>query len=251
MRLEDAVTQRHTEPDIGAASRLVPVRHDVPELLDLGVGSPQDVQKSLDDLWRINRYLWGTTALTRHLFPRLAALEQTGVCVDLGAGAAQVSGAIAGWAGRRKLDVRVIALDFSARNLVVAESHSTTNGVKLVQADAMRLPFAPGSVDYFISSLFLHHFVPEAVVDLLGSAYAIARRGIIMSDLVRGWLPLAAFKLVQPVFARSYLTRHDGAVSIRRAYTPAELSAMARAAGIPNVRVHTHWPWRMTLAADK
>src|SRR5687767_10695517 len=136
MRLEDAVTQRHTPPDIGAASWLVPVRHDVPELLDLGVGSPQDVQKSLDDLWRINRYLWGMAALTQHLFPRLAALEQTAVCVDLGAGAAQVSGAIAGWAGRRKLDIRVIALDFSARNLAVAESHSTTNWVRLVQADA-------------------------------------------------------------------------------------------------------------------
>src|SRR5829696_5495615 len=117
MLSEDAVTQRHTPNDIGKSSWLVPKRRDCPELLDLGVGAPQDVQQSLDDLWRINRYLWGMAALTHHLFPLLAAIERTAVCVDLGAGAAQVSGAIAAWARRRKRDVRVIALDFSARNL--------------------------------------------------------------------------------------------------------------------------------------
>jgi hypothetical protein len=78
----------------------------------------------------------------------------------------------------------------------------------------------------------------------------VARRGVIMSDLARGWLPLAAFKLVQPIFARHPFTRHDGALSIRRAYTAAELRALAGAAGLRAARVHTHWPWRLTLVSE-
>ena len=119
-----------------------------------------------------------------------------------------------------------------------------------VAADAFGLPFVSASFDYVFSSLFLHHFSPEAVVELLRSAGRLARRAVIMTDLVRGRLPALAFELVQPVFARHPLTRHDGALSIRRAYTPGELRALARAAGLPQARVYAHWPWRMTLVYE-
>jgi hypothetical protein len=72
-----------------------------------------------------------------------------------------------------------------------------------------------------------------------------------MNDLVRGWQPWIAFKAVQPLFARHYLTRHDGALSVRRAYTPAELRELADAAGLTRAVVHTSWPWRMTLVFDR
>jgi hypothetical protein len=72
-----------------------------------------------------------------------------------------------------------------------------------------------------------------------------------MSDIVRGRLPQIAFKIGQPVFARSYLTQHDGMVSIQRAYTPDELLQLAQAAEISNARVYQHFPWRMTLVGEK
>ena len=86
---------------------------------------------------------------------------------------------------------------------------------------------------------------------LLQASYETARRGLIMTDLVRGWLPYYAFKLVQPVFARNFLTRQDGATSIRRAYKPRELLALAEAAGLQGARVYPHGPWRMTLVVDR
>ena len=65
-----------------------------------------------------------------------------------------------------------------------------------------------------------------------------------------GWLPLAGFKLIRPAF-RSYITHYDGEASVRRAYTPREFRALARAAGLPTARVVEHVPFRMTLVADK
>ena len=97
----------------------------------------------------------------------------------------------------------------------------------------------------------MHHFSPELLVELLRTIYRLAHRGIIMSDIVRGYLPLAVFRLIQPVFARHFLTRHDGTVSIKRAYAPHELTQLAHAAGIENARVYSYFPWRMTLVAEK
>jgi hypothetical protein len=99
--------------------------------------------------------------------------------------------------------------------------------------------------------VFLHHFTPEQVIDLLRQAFAVTRRGIVMSDGVRGWLPLIAFKIGQPIFARSYITRFDGAASIRRAYTPFEMRQFAAEAGLTSARVYRHPLWRMTLVADR
>lgn len=229
-----------------------PPRVEQSELLDLGHGSDQEVRQNLTEMWQINRFLGGFRALTTHLYPRLAAQQTPITLVDLGTGSADIPVAIACWARQRGLAIQILAVDWSARNLAAASFRiNGTTEVRLLYADACSLPLRPGSVDYVISTLFLHHFSPDHLIELLRSAYAWARRGLIMSDLVRGWLPLAGFKLVQPIFARTHLTRHDGALSIRRAYTPDELRALSDAAGLAHANITTHWPWRMTLVAEK
>ncbi|HEX3053623.1 MAG TPA: methyltransferase domain-containing protein [Aggregatilineaceae bacterium] len=227
-------------------------RQDQPELLDLGAGTLADVRVNLSEMWRINHFLGGFRALTCHLYPRLSSTQGTITLADLGSGSADVPLAILDWARRHKIPLHLAAVDWAPRNLSIAREHTAhTREVELIQADAAHLPFAKGGIDFVISSLFLHHFSPVDVIDLLRMAYDRANKGIIMSDLVRGRLPLAAFQLVQPVFARHFLTRHDGTLSIRRAYTPGELRHLAEAAGLHHARIYTHWPWRMTLVADK
>lgn len=222
------------------------------EWLDQGRGSDADVAANLDEMWRLNRWLGGLSALTRHLYPRLLAASGPSRVLDLGTGSAHVPLDIGRWACARRLEVQLIGLDWAARHLAVARQQIGGAGpVRLLQADAQRLPLAEGSADFVISSLFLHHFGPEAAVEVLRAGYRAARRGLIMSDLVRGQWPALAFGLVQPVLARHPLTRHDGYLSICRAYTPGELRELAARAGLPNARVHSHWPWRMTLVVDR
>ncbi len=233
-----------------------PARLEADEWLDQGRGSAADAAANLADMALTNRGLGGTHALTRHLWPRLLAAPGPLTVLDLGTGAADLPLVLTRWARDHRREVRVVGLDWSARNLAIARQAVTRTptagpaAIRLLRADAGRLPLAPGSVDYIISTLFIHHLKPPEVIALLREAQAIARRGLIMSDLARGWLPLAAFKLVQPVFARHPFTRHDGALSIRRAYTAAELGALAGEAGLRGFQVHTHWPWRLTLVVD-
>ena len=232
--------------------RLVGARAEAEELLDLGRGNSRDVAENLAEMQRINDMLGGTRALTRHLFPRLRGHNEPVTLLDLGTGGAGLPLALAAWAQQAQLPLRILAVDWSRRNLMASARKARLRPeILLVQADALCLPLKAGQVDYVISSLFMHHLSPEMLVDVLHSSFALARAGVIMSDLVRGWLPYVAFRMIQPVFARNFLTRNDGALSVRRAYTPQEMLLLAQRAGLPDARVYTHFPWRMTLVVEK
>lgn len=233
------------------------LRQDQPEWLDLGYGTEADVAANLNEMDRINRYLGGWRAITRHLYPRLHQLKRSRSAAqslrlaDLGTGSAALPAVLAHWAQRQGYALQIVAVDWAERQLRLAQPQTWhLPAITLLRADATHLPLPAQSVDFVIASLVLHHFSPTALQALLTSARRVARAGLVMGDLVRGVLPRLAFHVLQPIFARATLTRHDGALSIRRAYTPAELQAIALAAGLPQPRVHPHWPWRMTLVSD-
>jgi hypothetical protein len=238
---------------------LIPTRVEREEFLDLGAGSARDVRQNLGQMQRINDWFGGTRALFSHLLPRLARHNSRVTLLDLGTGMAGIPAALIRWGRRRGVEIRIFGIDRSRR--IIDTTRRDIASIDLLQADARDLPFLPGSVDYVISSLFLHHLSPIELSDTLCQSYHLARKSVIMSDLVRGWLPWVAFHLIQPVVAPNHLTRRDGLLSILRAYTPAELFEIAHLAVDENqpvhpplpadVRVYSHWPWRMTLVVDK
>jgi hypothetical protein len=175
-------------------------RADAPEWLDQGRGAPADVAANLAEMWRLNRYLGGLSALTRHLYPRLRQHSGPATLLDLGTGSADVPRALAAWAAAHRRPLTITAVDWAARNLAVARARVAGQAsVHLLQADAAHLPLGPHSVDYVVTTLFLHHFAPAAAVAVLRAAFGVTRRTLLVSDLVRGRLPLLAFGLVQPL----------------------------------------------------
>ena len=161
-------TDQRTISNIGNASFLVPVRKDQPELLDQGVGTTGDVRSNLMEMWRLNRYFGGVEALTRHLYPLLRQGAEPMRVVDVGTGSGEMGSLLARWAKQNELCILICALDKSERNLMIArENEKIIRGVSLVQADAFELPFGGREVDYFVSTLFLHHLTPEQVIGVL------------------------------------------------------------------------------------
>ena len=222
------------------------------EWLDQGIGSNSEVTENLLEMDRINRTFGGDQALFRHLLPRLRASGRRSVLADFGTGSGSLAGRILRWASCQKLSVHVMGVDWSGRNLKIGSaSMQSSRQLSLVQADAQSPPIATRAIDYSISTLFLHHLEPAKLVHAFLEAERISRRGIVMSDLVRGWIPYFLFHLIQPFFARNRLTRHDGALSILRAYQPEEVLTLAHQAGLTGAQVFVHWPWRMTLVVDK
>jgi ubiquinone/menaquinone biosynthesis C-methylase UbiE len=228
-------------------------RIDGEEWLDQGLGSPEAIGQSLTDLSRINRWLGGMRGLANHLYPRLRGWRAAPVRIlDLGAGGCTIPEAIARWAKRERIPLHLFALDLQHAHLQWAQARLRGQAeIVFIQGDVVTPPFADGSVDVIISSLFLHHFTPTALMQLLPKWVRLARRSLVMSDLVRHPVPYWFMKASGPVFAHSAITRHDAAMSIQRAYRPQELQNIAVEAGFPQAQVFTHFPYRMTLVIDR
>jgi 2-polyprenyl-3-methyl-5-hydroxy-6-metoxy-1,4-benzoquinol methylase len=95
-------------------------------------------------------------------------------------------------------------------------------GVPILQRDATRdeLPVA----DVAISLLTLHHLTDDQVVNMVRNTARSCRRFICL-DLVRHPLPFALFStFIGPLIHKE--AADDGRQSIRRAFKPAELSAL-------------------------
>lgn len=223
----------------------------VEELLDIGAGTDEDVARSLADLRRINRYLGGAAAVIRALEAELMRDRiNCASLLDVGTGSADIPDAILSWCSRRGIRAHIVALDISERNLRVARSKLGVNAaIELIRADALNLPFAPDSFDYVAASLFLHHFREGDCIRLLEEFARVGRRAIIINDLVRNLVPYYFIRLGWPLFARSFLTRHDGPVSVLRGFTSEELAQMARRAGLKRFRVERRFPYRLILVA--
>ena len=234
-------------------------RIDQDELLDLEEGSHREVVRSLRDLERINRYLGGKAFMRRHVFPLLDEADAARPLriLDIACGSAVCARWIADRARRRGRKVEIVALDRSSRHLKIARAEIARRGtdsypeITLLRADAGCLPFQSGAFDLVVSTLFLHHLSPPDLAVMMRAWAWVCRGRLLLNDLVRDWVPYYFFLAARPIFARSPLTRHDGRVSLLRAYAPSELQAIAERAGVRSIRMHSDWRYyRMTLVAE-
>lgn len=121
-----------------------------------------------------------------------------------------------------------------------------------VIADAFALPFRTTSFDFVLTSLFLHHFTDEQVVQLLRGFHAVARRALLVCDLERHIAPYLFLRTSRLFFDWDEITVHDGTVSVRAAFEAEELLHLSKQAGLKNVEVQVHRPaFRIGLIARK
>ncbi|MGH9824080.1 MAG: methyltransferase domain-containing protein [Blastocatellia bacterium] len=219
--------------------------------MDAGVGTDLDVQQNLADLRRINRRLGGISPTIKAFEALLDRWNREEISLlDIGTGSADVPNAVVDLCAQRGIRATAVAVDLSGRNLKAARQLGFSASINLVQADALHLPFAPRSFDFVTASLFLHHFQDEQVVELLSSFGTIARRAVIVNDLVRNLLPYYLFRIISPMVASSFMTRHDGALSVLRGFTAPELDQMAARAGLSTRKIRRVFPYRLVLVAD-
>ena len=185
----------------------------------------------------INRTLGGVRAIERFLPPAKRGVNL--LMLDVAAGACDVSEALL-----EKLPCRIVTLDLNARGLKLADKSWP------VVADALALPFRDGTFDVVMASLFFHHLSNDNCVQVLSQMWRIAKRRILINDLHRHAVAYFSIRALTALFSKSRMVRHDGPVSVLRAFQSRELLDIARRAGVP-ARVHRSFPYRLVLVADK
>jgi ubiquinone/menaquinone biosynthesis C-methylase UbiE len=210
------------------------------ERMDSPDADQGELRQSLGDIRAVNRWLGGTRvviSLTERLMKRFP--QETYRVLDVATGSADIPIALADHAARRGRRVSVVATDVHPGTLAEARLRATgRKEITVEQADALSLPYETGAFDIVLMCTALHHFDEADAFRALSELGRVARLGVIVSDLRRSWTGLAGARLLAAtVWRRHPMTRHDGPLSVRRAFTPAELSNMAGRAGLVNVRV--------------
>lgn len=208
-------------------------RADLTELMDDLSRPDAEFAAAYRELEAINRWLGGVHAVERFLPAGAASI------LDVAAGGCDVGEALATHGTRR-----IVSLDINPRGLARARLTVPVVG------DAFELPFPDNAFDVVTASLFFHHLKDPQCVAVLGEMWRVARRRVIVNDLHRHRVAYRSIWFITRAFGGGVMTRHDGPVSVLRAFKASELATIARDAGIP-AEVHRSFPYRLVLVADK
>ena len=214
---------------------MMKTRSTEPELLDLETPPPEVRERIAGYLAFVNRWLGGTAAVAHHL----RGVREAATVLDVGAGAADIPRDLA----RRNPHLQCIAFDLSEWMLALA------SGLPRIRGDVRWFPFRDRSVDYVIATHFFHHLTDDQIVLALREFDRVARRGIVVNDLIRSRRALAWIKLFT-LWANRYV-RYDGPQSVRKGFRVEEIESLARRAGLDWLRVTRHFGHRLTLAGER
>src|ERR1051326_5348606 len=216
------------------------------ELMDDLTRPEREFDEAYRELAIINRRLGGIRAIERFL-PGNAGAEREPdrakpkeiLMLDVAAGGCDVGEALID-----KRGARVVSLDLCKKGLKFARKSWPLVG------DAMELPFADNTFDVVMASLFFHHLSESQCVRAFRNMWRVSRGLVLVNDLHRHPLAYVSIRLLTARFSNSVMVRHDGPVSVLRAFKPQDLLHVANEAGVP-ARVHRSFPFRLVLVARK
>jgi hypothetical protein len=236
------------------------------EMMDLP-GNPKDLLvEDLRNLRRINRYLGGYRGVMKGLKRLIAEHKMSRFSLlDVGTGSADIPRVIVQWARDRGIEAQVVGLEPEAVTAQVAAilTQEQTNppfipllqrgkegdfrrcGISVVRGDGNAPPFRAASFDFVLASQMLHHFSEENIVAQLRTWSRLARRAIIISDLVRAPIAYYGIRLLTKLFTHNVMTLTDAPLSVQRAFTMAEWHELFRRAEIGPFQVFSVFPYRV------
>jgi SAM-dependent methyltransferase len=242
-------------------------RRNQPELMDQPKIDERELATDLRNLAWINRLLGGIAVIRAHLprealgirywvfgartqypIPDTQRRTPPWTVLDVATG----GGDIPRWIVRHGQPIDLVAVDLHPQMLRLAKAWSAGLPIRLARCDARRLPFRDGSVDLVLCSLMLHHLTEADAVQVLRELGRVTRRRLIVNDLRRSRIAYILIWLITRL-SRNPLTRYDSPASVERAFTPAELRALAHGAGLDrdgHIGIYSHRYYRMALVYE-
>lgn len=225
---------------IPAPPRLGP---EAVEWMDAGVGSAEEDAEAYRLLDRVNRLQAGhrlTLEAIEAWIGEARAPARALVFADVAGGDGAFAERVVEWGARRGRPVRAIALDRSPTAAAVAAGPG--RAVEAVRCDGLALPLADGAADVVHASCFLHHLSVDDARSALAEMCRASRGLVIVNDLVRSRVAAGAIRAITALLVDNRLVRHDGPLSVRKAFTPDEMRSLGHAAGASRPEP---WRWRL------
>ena len=226
-------------------------RLEADELMDTESLSLPVMLKTLQFLELTNTYFGGRAVVLRH-FNDWARRWRPGEKIrvlDVGTGLADLPRALVKWGRRRNFEFEIRALDMVPEIADLAREACSDYPEITVQCGDVR-NLGAETFDYVLASLFLHHIPPLENAKTLKLFDSLSGRGFLVSDLHRSPTGYAGVWLLSHLLGNR-IVRHDGPVSVRRAFTIRELQDLASEAGLPYLKARLEPFFRLSLSGEK
>jgi ubiquinone/menaquinone biosynthesis C-methylase UbiE len=221
------------------------------EHIDTGNYTAEEYEDCIGELQLVNRWMGDAHSLKATLLREIEAQSLTSFSIlDVGAGSGELLRVAAAWARQKNRQFSGVGLELNERSAEsILEESESFDEISAVRGDALELPFADAQFDYVMCSLFTHHFSDEQVVQILREMSRVAKRRIFVIDLHRHPVAYFLYTTLGKLVLHNRLLRHDGALSILRSFKGDELLELAQRAGLRDVRIERHFPYRLVLSS--
>lgn len=239
---------RERRPDFSHRASLA----EFPEWMDEPC-SREEMRACLRDLALVNRLLLGYRPIVAWLDGLLPELRKVAKArpvrvLDVGCGYGDTLRQMARWANAHGVAVELTGIDLNADTIAIAgEATDKRMTIRYVAADVFE--YAPDAEpDLIVSSLFTHHLEDAEVVRFLSWMDVHARMGWCINDLSRHPVPYTLFGWFAGLLRLHRFVRHDGPVSIARAFRAEDWQRYSEAAGLGDVQIRGFTPGRLRVS---
>jgi SAM-dependent methyltransferase len=221
------------------------------ELIDSLQIDEKDLYKNLAEFELLNKLFGSNRVLFNGLNKienkyEFGATKKKIVIADIGCGAGDGLRFIQLWAQKRNISCELIGIDVNPAIIKYAQKASL--GIPNLQffvLDANDASFQGMNFDIVCLNNVFHHFQNDEASNFLIKLKKETHFAILINDLKRHIIPYYTILGLTKVFNFSNLAKHDGPLSILKAFSHNELSAIFEKTKIHDFEVSDFFPFRL------
>lgn len=197
---------------------------------------------ALDKLAKINQWLGGNKVTINGLKNVVANHPKNKpiTIIDLGCGGGDILRAVSEFGTRNGYNFNLLGIDANKHTVKYAESLSKDfENISFKTIDIFSHEFETLEYDIVLTTLFLHHFKENELVNFLKPVLEKSKSGIIINDLHRHRLAYYLFKLLCITIKNKTIVE-DGLISVLRGFKRKDLEGISKKI---NADYQIKWKW--------
>lgn len=223
------------------------------EILDNLELKGSEMEAMLVDLKTVNKLLGGHKVTLSGIETLLQSIpkDKLVTIVDIGCGDGDMLRKIADFSKKKKYSLSLIGIDANPHILKKAKDRSKAYPEITFKHHNILDEHAVSHFDIALCTLFLHHFTQEEGQLILEKLCQDAKVGVVVNDLQRNRLAFWLFRVFSSIFIKTAIAKHDGLVSIARAFKRNELEIIAASCRSVQYTLKKKWAFRWQLVVKK
>ncbi|RVT72742.1 methyltransferase domain-containing protein [Flavobacterium sufflavum] len=229
-------------------------RTELPEIMDDFTLEGEILRDALDKIAKINQLLGGNklTLLGVKTLLKNVAVDTEITIVDVGCGNGDMLRTLADYGFKNNFKLKLIGIDANSFTINHAVNLSKKySNISYRCENIFNEAFTELKYDIILSTLVLHHFKEDEIIEILTVFYTNARLGIVINDLQRSLIAYRLFQLICFVFQLSEMTKKDGLISILRGFKKEDLIRFSEKLNFKKYTIEWKWAFRYQWIISK